>query len=101
MNTEDPLDQLLCAWRAPETPPPDFREEIWRRIAVEGPPSRASRVAWWVLQPRRAIPLAAAAVILAAVWGLTHPPGPDVSPHDAYVISISPFDPHTLRAPQP
>jgi len=75
--------------------------EIWRRIAVENPPSRASRVAWWLLQPKRAFLMAAAVVALAAAWGLTHPAGSDVSPHDAYVISVSPFAPHPVHSLQP
>ncbi|MGV3658600.1 MAG: hypothetical protein ACO1TE_00395 [Prosthecobacter sp.] len=101
MNTEDPLDRVLCTWHARADTPPDFREEIWRRIAVENPPSRASRVAWWVLQPKRAFLMAAAVVAVAAAWGLTHPAGSEVSPHDAYVISVSPFDPHTLQPLRP
>lgn len=101
MNSRDPLDHLLDAWEAPGTTPPDFRQEIWRRIALESPPSRSSRVAWWLLQPKRALLAAAAAVALAVAWGLTHPAEPALSPHDAYVISVSPFDPHTLQTGKP
>lgn len=97
MNSEDPLDHLLAAWGPPAGPPPDFRQEIWRRIAMEAPPSRVSYLAWWLLQPKRAFLMAAAVMIVAAAWGLTHPAGHDLSPHDAYVVSVSPFDPHTLQ----
>lgn len=92
MNVEDPLDHLLSMLGAPAEPPPDFRQEIWRRIALETPPSRASYAAWWLLQPRRAFLTAVAVTALAAAWGLTHPADDDLSPHDAYVVSISPFD---------
>lgn len=97
MNQEDSLEHLLSAWGPPVQAPPDFREEIWRRIAMEPPPSRTAYAAWWLLQPKRAFLAAAAVVALAAAWGLTHPAGYELSPHDAYVISVSPFDPHTLQ----
>jgi predicted tellurium resistance membrane protein TerC len=35
------------------------------------------------------------AVVVAVAWGLTHPPE-ELNPHDAYVMSISPFDPNHL-----
>lgn len=101
MNPEDPLDQLLGTWRARAEAPPDFRQEIWRRIAIETPPSVGSKVAWWLLQPKQAFLMTAAVVTLTAAWGLTHPPGENVSPHDAYVMSISPFDPHNLHPKRP
>ena len=81
--------------------PPDFREEVWRRIALENPPSRSSRVAWWLLQPKRATLAAAAAVVFALLWGLTHPAQPELSPHDAYVISVSPFKDRALHPWKP
>lgn len=98
MNPQDPLDQLLSTWGRPAEPPPDFRQEIWRRIAAEPAPGRASYLAWWLLQPRHACLLAATVMALAAAWGLSHPPEHELSPHDAYVASINPFA-HPARQP--
>ena len=43
----------------------------------------------------------AAVVIVAVVWGVTHPPAARLTPHEAYVQSISPFDPHHSGTRQP
>ncbi|MBL9129942.1 MAG: hypothetical protein JNG86_02010 [Verrucomicrobiaceae bacterium] len=98
-DAPDPLDDLLDAWqvRVDETPP-DFRREVWRRIAADAPEAGwVERFAWWLLRPRREAFIIAAAIALAVAWGLTHPPAPDFTPHDAYVMSVSPFDPnHTI-----
>ena len=94
----DPLDDLLVFWHVPpaETPP-DFRREVWRRISATAPePSWIEKFAWWLLRPKREAFIIVGAVVMAVVWGLTHPPEPDFTPHDAYVMSVSPFDPHHL-----
>ncbi|WP_395715752.1 hypothetical protein [Prosthecobacter sp.] len=99
MTTDDPdpLDDLLSQWQVQVETPPDFRREVWRKVAAETrEPSWIERVAWWLLRPKREALILAAVIILAIAWGLTHPPE-EISPHDAYVMSISPFDPNHLR----
>ena len=61
----------------------------------------AAGVPWWLLRPRREAFIIAAAVVFAVAWGLTHPPAPDFTPHDAYVMSVSPFDPHHVNGRYP
>lgn len=104
MNTDenDPLDEFLSQWQVPEATPPDFRREVWRRIEVEpSQPGWIESLAWWLLRPRREAFVLATAVLLAVAWGITHPPEPEFSPHDAYVMSVSPFDPHHLNGRYP
>ncbi len=101
-DEHDPLDDLLFEWRIREATPPDFRREVWRRIAADAsPPGWIERFAWWLLRPKREALILATAVLLAIAWGITHPPEPEFSPHDAYVISVSPFDPHHLNGRYP
>ena len=45
-----------------------------------------------------AVVLLALVVLIALIWGRTHPPAPLLSPPEAYLISISPFDPHHYKA---
>jgi len=99
MNTDDfdPLDDLLMQWQARAETPPDFHREVWRRIASETrAPGWIERFAWWLLRPKREIVILSIAVLIAVTWGLTHPPDADLTPQDAYVMSISPFDPNHL-----
>jgi hypothetical protein len=92
----DPLDDLLAQWQVQSETPPDFRREVWRRIASETHASGwVERFAWWLLRPKREVVILSIAVALAVAWGLTHPPE-ELNPHDAYVMSISPFDPNHL-----
>ena len=99
----DPLDDLLAQWQAPQAEmPPDFRREVWRRISANAPePGWIEKLAWWLLRPKREFLIVAAAVVLAVLWGLTHPPEPKFTPHDAYVMSVSPFDPRHLESRYP
>ena len=104
MNTDenDPLDELLSQWQVPEATPLDFRREVWRRIEVDpSPPGWIECLAWWLLRPRREAFVLATAILLAVAWGIAHPPEPEFSPHDAYVMSVSPFDPHHLNGRYP
>jgi hypothetical protein len=90
-NNSDHLDDLLAEWQPQVKTPPDFRREVWRRIAAETKnPGLIERFSWWLLQPKREIAIMTAAVVLAVVWGVTHPPKVS-NPHDAYLTSISPF----------
>jgi hypothetical protein len=93
----DPLDDLLAQWQVQAEAPPDFRREVWRRIASE---TRA--------RLGRALCMVAAAPEArgrhprhrrrhGGRLGLTHPPE-ELNPHDAYVMSVSPFDPNHLKA---
>ncbi|MFO1439574.1 MAG: hypothetical protein U1F81_14735 [Verrucomicrobiaceae bacterium] len=99
----DPLDDLLAQWQVSQAEaPPDFRREVWRRISATAPePGWIEKLAWWLLRPKREAFIVAAAIVLAVVWGLTHPPEPEFTPHDAYVMSVSPFDPHHLDGRYP
>ncbi len=98
----DPLDDLLAQWQLQDEPPPDFRREVWRRIALETrEPKWIERVAWWLLRPKREVLVLATAVIFAVAWGITHPPGYELTPQDVYVMSISPFDQNHLGGSLP
>jgi hypothetical protein len=99
MKTDDPgpLNDLLAQWQMEVEPPTDFRREVWRRIAAEPcEPGRVERFAWLLLRPRCQAVILAIVVAVAVAWGLSHPPSAEFSPHDAYVMSISPFDPRHL-----
>jgi len=97
---DEKIDALLAEWREPVDTPLDFRREVWRRVELSGPCRHGilERLAWWLLRPRRELALLALVVLFALIWGLTHPPQPELSPHDAYLMSISPFDPHHHEA---
>lgn len=99
----DPLDGLLASWQMPQAKtPPDFRREVWRRVsATASEPGWIEKLAWWLLRPKREACIIAAAIMLAVLWGLTHPAEPEFTPHDAYVMSVSPFDPHHLGGRYP
>jgi len=101
MNTpeeklDEEIDQLLAEWQESVETKSSFQREVWRRVELAGPckHSLLERMAWWLLRPMREAVVLAVVVLLALVWAFTHPPLPDHSPHDAYLISISPFDPH-------
>lgn len=97
MKTDDtdPLDDLLLQWQVQTEVPPDFRREVWRRIASDArTPSWVERFAYWLLRPRREVAILLIAIGMAVAWGLAHPPDTDLTPRDAYVMSISPFDPN-------
>lgn len=96
-NDSNSLHELLTSWQEQAETPPDFRREVWRRIAAEAhDPGWVERLAWWLLRPKREGVVLALVIVLAVVWGITHPPE-EINPHDAYVMSISPFDPSHLR----
>jgi hypothetical protein len=99
----DPLVDLLAQWQVPQAEtPPDFRREVWRRISAdESEPGWLEQLAWWLLRPKREALIVASAVLVAVLWGLTHPPQSELTPHDAYVLSVSPFDPHHLNGRYP
>lgn len=100
-DNPDLLDDLLAEWQPQVETPPDFRREVWRRIAAETiNPGLIERFSWWLLQPKREIVVMTAAVFLAVVWGITHPPQA-LNPHDAYLTSISPFDSNHLSLGMP
>ena len=103
-NAPDPLDELLLSsWEVTAEAPRHFRREVWQRVSTTEAeePGWLARLAWWLLRPTREALVVAAVVILAVVWGVTHPPAARLTPHDAYVQSISPFDPHHSGTRQP
>ena len=103
-NAPDPLDELLLSsWEVTAEAPRSFRREVWQRVsATEAEePGWLARFAWWLLRPARETLVVAAVVIVAVVWGVTHPPAARLTPHEAYVQSISPFDPHHSGTRQP
>jgi di/tricarboxylate transporter len=93
---DEKIDALLAEWQESIEAPQDFRREVWRRVELSGPCRHGilERLAWWLLRPMREVVLLALVVLVALIWGLTHPPEPEYSAHDAYLLSISPFDPH-------
>jgi hypothetical protein len=98
-NAPDPLDKLLARWQVSEELPPDFPREVWRRIAArQGAESWLDHLAWWLLRPKREAILVVTAVLLAVLWGVTHPPEARFGARDAYLMSVSPFDPQHLKS---
>jgi hypothetical protein len=97
---DEKLDALLAAWQEPVEVSRDFQREVWRRVELRGPCPHGflERLAWWLLRPFREVVLLALVVLIALIWGRTHPPAPLLSPPEAYLISISPFDPHHYKA---
>jgi di/tricarboxylate transporter len=93
---DEEIDKLLAEWQDTVETPSTFQREVWRRVELAGPCKHSlfERIAWWLLRPMREVVILALVVLVALIWGLTHPPLPDHSPHDAYLLSISPFDPH-------
>lgn len=88
----DPLDELLLEWRVRGEAPASQQREVWARIAAgEAEPG------WWeaflllLLRPRCLALTAAAAVAVGVISALLDLRAPELSPHDAYVQSISPF----------
>jgi hypothetical protein len=102
-NLNEQIDQLLKQSAAEIIVPSDFHREVWRRLEQESSDHHAffDQMAWWLLRPLRELILIALVALLAFIWGLTHPPTPDYSDHDAYLLSISPFDPHHYEALSP
>ena len=95
MNTDDPLDQLLSEWQVRAEVPPEFRREVWKAISSTcNEPTWVEKLSWWLLQPRRKILALAVAVIGGVILDFALPNSDELSPHDAYVMSISPFDPN-------
>ena len=90
------IDALLAEWQESIEVPQDFKREVWRRVELSGPCHHGllERLAWWLLRPMRELALLVLVMLVATIWGLTHPPQAEHSPHDAYLLSISPFDPH-------
>ncbi len=64
-------------------------------------PGWVEKLAWWLLRPKRELLVLATTIALAILWGITHPPQPELTPHDAYVMSVSPFDPHHTNGRYP
>ena len=95
MKTDDPLDQLLSEWRVRADVPPEFRREVWQTISSRcAEPTWIEKLSWWLLQPNRKIFALAVAVMGGVILDFSLPARDELSPHDAYVMSISPFDPH-------
>jgi len=97
---DEEIDALLAEWQEEVEVPRHFRREVWRRVELSGPCRHGilERLAWWLLRPLREVALLALVVLAALIWGLKRPPQPRYSPHDAYLMSISPFDPHHHEA---
>lgn len=93
MNTpDDPLDALLAQWQVRNEAPPSFQREVWAKIAAhEAEPSWQERLCALLLRPSSWLTASVAAIAIGAgiAWFETLPL--QVSPHDAYVQSISPF----------
>lgn len=90
--SEDPLDELLSEWQVPAGTPASFQREVWARIAAaEADPGLWERVLTFLLRPRGWMATCTAAILLGAgvAWMETRPRA--ISPHEAYVRSISPF----------
>jgi hypothetical protein len=101
-DDSDSLDKLLKQWVVNNHVDSDFRREVWQRIATDSRQSPwMERLAWWLLRPKREAFVLASVVAAAVLWGLTHPPQSEMSPHDAYVMSVSPFDPHHIEGIHP
>jgi hypothetical protein len=102
-NLDEQIDRLLQEWSDEVEVPPDFQREVWRRVEQAGPSRHAvfEKMAWWLLRPMREVTLFALVVLFACLWGVTHPPSPEYNAHDAYLLSISPFDPHHYEAFSP
>jgi hypothetical protein len=93
---DESIDRFLAEWQQSVETPVEFQREVWRRVELTGPHRHTlfERIAWWLLRPMREVVVLALVILMALIWAFTHPPLPDHSPHDAYLISISPFDPH-------
>lgn len=93
MNTpDDPLDELLSQWQVHGDAPPSFQREVWARIATnEAEPFLWEKLSSFLLRPRGWLMAGAMAAVIGAgmAWIETQPTR--LSPHDAYVRSISPF----------
>lgn len=96
MNTpNDPLDTLLAEWQVHRETPTSFQREVWARIAAnEAEPTWKERWSALLLKPSSWFAAAAVAILIGGslAWFETRPL--QLSPHDAYVRSISPFASH-------
>lgn len=88
----DPLDSLLQEWQVRGESPASQQREVWARIAAgEADPSWWETFLMFLLRPRSLVLTAAAAVAVGIISALLELRAPELSPHDAYVQSISPF----------
>lgn len=91
-DPDESLDLLLSEWRVRGDVPASLQREVWASVAAG-----AADPGWWdslllaLLRPRVLSLAAAAAVAVGVGWALLEPPPPPLSPHDAYVQSVSPF----------
>ena len=73
----------------------EFLDGWVSKLVADAPAaSWVEHFAYWLLRPRREVAILLIAIGIAVAWGLTHPPATDLTPRDAYVLSISPFDPN-------
>ena len=102
-SLDEQIDQLLKEWTGDTELPADFQREVWSRVEKSelGHHAILEKVAWWLLRPMREMALLAVVLLFAVIWGVTHPPKLDYTAHDAYLMSISPFDPHHYEAFSP
>lgn len=102
-HLDETIDRLLQEWSEEVEVTADFQREVWRRVKQSPPKFYPffEKIASFLFGPMREVVLLALVVLVTWIWGLTHPPQPDYSAHDAYLISISPFDPHHYKAFSP
>ena len=67
MKNDNPLSDLLHAWKAPPVPG-DFDQNVLRRIRLQQPSAPAPGWRGWLLAPARIAAAAALAAVLAGGW---------------------------------
>ena len=98
METEEEInekiDALLIEWQESIEMPQSFSRDVWRRVELSGPCQHGlfERLAWWLLRPARELAFLFLVVLAALIWGLSQPPHSQSSSHEAYLVSISPFN---------
>lgn len=91
-DPDESLNQLLSEWQVRGDAPASLQREVWASVAAS-----AAEPAWWealllyLLRPKSLAVTAAAAIALGVGSALLELRPPQLSPHDAYVQSISPF----------
>jgi hypothetical protein len=86
------LDELLGQWQVRRQAPEGFRRGVWARIEQDRQPRRGwERCASFLLRPPVFAAVSAVAVATGGVVAWLREEGRQISPHDAYVQSVSPF----------